>query len=186
MRKSEKAKFNKKYVVIVPMVLVCGLLVVSWARESLKKEDSISVENSQVSSVVVDWDKVNKAIDSYDFASNGYYLESEYKENEKEWNYVMVTNYDDSRLDGFKEVEYQLSITYGECSEMNEVGNEAIVYDEAMIEISLLDNSGNGEYAVIYKLNGEVVETFGEWFLSDKQEDYLQKVLNDSYEMFGL
>lgn len=186
MRKSEKVKGNRKFVVISSMIVACVVLAILWIGSSVKSGESISYENREKSTVTINWDDVNRAIKNYDFAAKGYYLESKYKENQKELNCVMVSNYDNSKSEGFKEVKYQLLITYGECTEMNAVGMEAKVYEEPMIEISLLDNNGSGEYAVIYNPNGKVVETFGKWFLADEKEKYLQNVFHDACEMFGL
>lgn len=186
MKKSEKTKGNRKLVVIAPMILVCVVLTIIYIWNIVKSGESISYENGEKSTVTINWDDVNRAIKNYDFAAKGYYLENEYKENQKEFNFVMVSNYDSSKSDGFKEVKYQLLITYGECTEMEANAMEAKVYDEPMIEISLLDNNGSGEYAVIYNRNGKVVETFGKWFLADEKEEYLQNVFHEACEMFGL
>lgn len=186
MKKSEKTKENRKLVVIAPMILACVVLAIVWIGSSVKPKESVSHENRERSTVTIDWEDVNRAIENYDFAAKGYYLEREYKEDQKELNCVMVSDYDSSKSEGFKEVKYQLLITYGECMEMNAVGMEAKVYEEPMIEISLLDNNGSGEYAVIYNCNGEKVETSGKWFLADEKEKYMQNVFRDACEMFGL
>ncbi|MGN0350149.1 MAG: hypothetical protein ACI4ES_00735 [Roseburia sp.] len=186
MKKTEKVKENRKFVVIAPMIVACVVLAILWIVSIVKSGESISYENGEKSTVTINWDDVNKAIENYDFAAKGYYLETEYKESQKELNCVMVSNYDSSKSGGFKEVNYQLLITYGECTEMNAVGMEAKVYDEPMIEISLLDNNGSGEYAVIYNRTGKEVETFGKWFLAEEKEEYLQMVFHDACEMFGL
>lgn len=187
----KKTKSGRKYVVIIPMLLAGAVLFAGWAWGSKElKEDSsdsaASLKTGEYSNAAVDWEKVNAALSSYDFASNGYYLETEYLENEEVFNCVSVINYDDSREMAFKEVDYQLLISYGECSELNAVGTESRTYEEPMIEISLLDNEGSGEYAVIYDSDGEAVETYGKWFLEEDQEKYLQKLWKDANEMFGL
>lgn len=186
MKKLEKTKGIRKLVVIAPMILVCVVLTIICIWSIVKSGESISYENGEKSTVTINWDDVNRAIENYDFAAKGYYLETEYKEDQKESNYVMVSNYDSSKSGGFKEVKYQLLITYGECMEMNSVGEEAKFYDEPVIEISLLDNNGSGDYAVIYNRNGKVVETYGKWFLADGKEKYLQNVFHEACEMFGL
>ena len=58
---------------------------------------SVSHENREESNVTINWDDVNRAIKNYDFAAKGYYLEREYKEEQKELNCVMVSNYDSSK-----------------------------------------------------------------------------------------
>lgn len=181
-----KAKSKKKHVVLLSMMLVCMMLAAGCGRSEGRSEDVSAAGTMENQNVVIDWESVNTALDAYDFPSNGYYLNSSYQEDQQDLNMVMVTNYDSDQPDGFQQVAYQLLIVYGECSELNAVGAESKTYEEAMIEISLFANDGSGDYAVIYHADGEAVETSGEWFLTENQEAYLQKVLQDAREMFGL
>lgn len=136
-------------------------------------------------SVAVDWDRVNAAIDSYDFSAHGYYI-GDYEEEETEFNQVIVTNYDSSISGAFREVEYQLTISYGETFTWD-AGGETVKTDQApMIELALLSNRGDGDYSVIYAEDGTPAEESGAWFLPDDQTEYMQRLLLDAQEMFGL
>lgn len=186
IQKMNKTKSKKKHVILLSMMLVYIMLATGCSRSEGRSEDVSTVGAIENQNVVIDWECVNTALDAYDFPSNGYYLSSSYQEEQQELNIVTVTNYDNDQPDGFKQVAYQLLIVYGECSELNAVGAESKTYEEAMIEISLFANDGSGDYAVIYNADGETVETYGEWFLTEHQEAYLQKILQDAREMFGL
>lgn len=160
-------------------ILMCLTLAVGCSA----RRNEVSAESG--SGVAVDWEQINAAISSYDFDTKGYYI-GDFEEEEAQFNQVIVTNYDDSVSGAFREVDYQLTIAYGETMAWETDAQTPKTYETPMIELSLLSNSEAGDYGAIYSEDGTLAEESGAWFLPDDQAEYMQRLLSDAQEMFGL
>ncbi len=179
------SKINKKNLIILPIILVMVVLVLSVVGDILseKKMNTSAGQNGESGGTDIDWESVNEAIEKYDFEAKGYWLGSEYKEEQEEFNCVSVTNYDDSKAGAFKEVEYQLLITYGECAKLSD---DSSCYEEPVIEIWLFDNQSSEHYIAIYSEEGVFMEEDGKWFPDNEKETFLNEVVYEAQSMFGL
>lgn len=138
------------------------------------------------SAMSVDWGEVNESLQQYNLSAKGYYLGDNYLEEEKESNVVMISNYAPDVADAFKEVDYQLTISYGEIMRLNEIGAGDSVYDEPMIEIFFVDNGSEEYYVAVYDMTGALADEEGTWFLEDQKDEVMTEKVADSMAMFGL
>ena len=129
-----------------------------------------------------DWDKVNGALGRYDFGKT-YYLDSDYKDDEKTIESVTIVNYDPDSPNAFKEVPFQILISYGRASELKPEGKE---YPEPMITICLINNKTKKSFSAIYGTDGNLTEESGEWVIEEDKETKLSSLLSDALRMFGL
>ena len=129
-----------------------------------------------------DWDKVNGALGRYEFGKT-YYLESEYMNDEKTLESVTIVNYDPDSPKAFKEVPFQILISYGRASELKPEGKE---YPEPMITICLINNKTKKSFSAIYGTDGNLTEESGEWVIEEDKETKLSSLLSDALRMFGL
>ncbi len=130
----------------------------------------------------INWDSVNKSIESSDLSSYGYYIEDDYEASEKEFGSVSLCNYDPDVANAWKNTEYQLVITYGLNFNLKSDG----YYDYPTIEVSLNETNGDGYYTATYSEDGEFIAEDGKWFLSGDKETFLKEKVEDAIEIFGL
>ncbi len=129
-----------------------------------------------------DWDKVNGALERYDFGKT-YYLDSDYKNDEKTIESVTIVNYDPDSPKAFKEVPFQILISYGRMSELKPDGKE---YPNPMITICLINNKTKKSFSAIYGTDGKLAEESGDWVIEEDKEIKLSSLLGDALRMFGL
>ena len=129
-----------------------------------------------------DWDKVNGALGRYEFGKT-YYLESDYMDDEKTLESVTIVNYDPDSPKAFKEVPFQILISYGRTAELKPDGND---YHSPMITICLINNKTKKSFSAVYATDGKFAEESGEWFLEEDKTAKLSSLLSDARSMFGL
>lgn len=164
------------------MLMVIMVIMVLWCTGCKKEERVTEYESGTVS---VDWENVNSALSKYNLEENGYYIGDTYMEEEEEFNTLMISNYDPDDMEAFKQVEYQMTISYGEIMMLGEI-EEVVVYEKPMLEISLVDNKSGAYYVAVYDTNGIFVAEEGTWFLDINQDEYLKEKVEESKEMLGL
>ena len=129
-----------------------------------------------------DWDKVNGALGRYEFGKT-YYLESDYMDDEKTLESVTIVNYDPDSPKAFKEVPFQILISYGRTAELKPDGND---YPSPMITICLINNKTKKSFSAVYGTDGKLTEESGDWFLEEDKTAKLSSLLSDARSMFGL
>lgn len=133
-------------------------------------------------SVECDWDKTNSALEKYGFGKT-YYLNPDYKDDEKNAGTVIIYNYDPESRDGFREVPCQITISYGRTEELKANGK---VYPVPMITISLVDNKSKKAYSAVYGVDGRLAEETGEWVLAEDKNEKLRELMEEAVKIFGL
>ena len=164
-----------KIIAIAATLFVLLLLPVSCGGNS--ENDGIVPSNFEM-----DWTGVNQSMEAADLSPYGYYREKDYQTTEKELNYVSLYNYDPDAMDAWKKTDYQLEISYGQNFKVSSNG----MYDNATIEISMIQTNGDGCYTAAYTPEGAWLEESGAWFLSDDKEEYLSKHITQAREIFGI
>ena len=91
--------------------IIAGLIItmslgMTAATGCSAKQAPAATATEQVT-VTCDWDKVNSALDKYDFGKT-FYLESDYKDDEKAIGSVSIVNYDPASAKAFREVPCQI------------------------------------------------------------------------------
>ena len=132
--------------------------------------------------VTCDWDKVNSALDKYDFGKT-FYLESDYKDDEMAIGSVSIVNYDPASAKAFREVPCQIMISYGKTTELKENGKD---YPTPMITISFVDNKTKKSYSAVYGTDGKLAEEEGDWVLEEDKDTKLSTLIKEANKMFGL
>ena len=140
-----------------------------------------AVTTAQVT-VTCDWDKVNSALEKYGFGKT-FYLESDYKDEEKTLGSVSIVNYDPASVKAFKEVPCQIMISYGRTTELKENGKD---YPSPMITISLVDNKTKKSYSAVYDASGKLTEEEGDWVMEEDKDAKLTSLLEEAKKMLGL
>lgn len=133
-------------------------------------------------SVEYDWDKTNSALEKYGFGKT-YYLDPDYKDDEKAAGTVSIYNYDPESPTAFKDVPCQITISYGRTEELKANGK---VYPVPMITISLVDNKSKKAYSAVYGVDGRLAEETGEWVLAEDKNEKLRELMEEAVKMFGL
>lgn len=159
------------------VIAISVMLLFISCSDNQSKMDILS------SNVPINWENVNKSIESTDISDYSYYIESEYKTTQEEYNYVSLHNYDPDDLDAWKNTDYQLDISYGENFKLN-VSNG--MYDYVTILISLYETGGDGYYAAAYTPKGEFIDQEGTWFISEAKDKYMEQRIADAQKIFGI
>lgn len=132
--------------------------------------------------VECDWDRINESLGRYDFGKT-YYLDSDYKDDEKTIESVTIVNYNPDSPKAFKEVPCQILISYGRAAELRPDGND---YPNPMITICLINNKTKKSFSAVYGTDGKLAEESGEWVIEEDKETKLSSLLSDALNMFGL
>lgn len=165
--------------IIAGLIITMSLGIVAATGCSAKTQPAVVTEQVTVS---CDWDKVNSALEKYGFGKT-FYLESDYKDEEKTLETVSIVNYDPTSVKAFREVPCQIMISYGRTTELKENGKD---YPVPMITISLVDNKTKKSYSAIYGADGKLTEEEGEWVLDEDKNAKLTSLVEEAKKMFGL
>lgn len=171
----------KKYSVFIQKITVTAIL---FAIMLLSASCGSNSDNGEIASsnFEMNWSSVNQAIEAADLSQYGYYMEKDYQTTEQELNYVSLYNYNPNDMNAWKKTDYQLDISYGQNFKVSGNG----MYEEATIEISIIQTNGDGCYSASYTPEGKFIEENGDWFITDKKEDYLSKSVAQAREIFGI
>ena len=155
------------------------IIALLYTALSLTACSSTSYKGNQSTEPAVrtrcNWETVNSSLEEYAFGGK-YFLPEDYKEDEDDSNNVSVFNYDPSNASSFKDVPYQVMLSYGQTEG----------YDEAMITVSMVDNSSSDSFTVISNAEGESVFEEGTWFLEEDKGTKVQELIDDAMTIFGL
>lgn len=165
--------------IIAGLIITMSLGMTAATGCSAKQAPAAATE--QVT-VTCDWDNVNSALEKYDFGKT-FYLESDYKDDEKAIGSVSIVNYDPASVKAFKEVPCQIMISYGRTAELKENGKD---YPSPMITISLVDNKTKKSYSAVYGADGKLAEEEGDWVLEEDKATKLGALIKEAKKMFGL
>ena len=156
-----------------------SIIMMSATGCSAKKEPTAAPDQG---TVAVAWDKVNSALEKYDFGKT-YYLDSDYKDEETSLGTVSIVNYDPASAKGFKEVSCQIMISYGKTATLSAGGKD---YEDPMITFSFVDNKSNKSYSAVYNAQGQLAEEEGEWVLEEDKSTKLASLVQEAQKMFSL
>ncbi len=164
--------------------IIAGLIIIMSLGVSAAAGCSAKTETTVTEQVTVNcnWDRVNAALKKYDFGKT-YYLDPDYEEEEEESGCVSIVNYDSQSINGFKEVPYQLMISYGKTEKLNDNGK---FYSDPMITVSLIDNEMKSAYSAVYGVDGLLAEESGDWMLEEDKNTKLGLLLEEAIRMYGL
>lgn len=155
------------------------IIALLYTALSLTACSSTSYKGNQSTEPAVrprcNWETVNSSLEEYAFGGK-YFLPEDYKEDEDDSNNVSVFNYDPSNASSFKDVSYQVMLSYGQTEG----------YDEAMITVSMVDNSSSDSFTVISNAEGKSVFEEGTWFLEEDKGTKVQELIDDAMTIFGL
>lgn len=165
--------------IIAGLIITMSLGMVAATGCSAKTEPEHVTEQVTVS---CDWDKVNSALEKYEFGKT-FYLESDYKDDEKTLGAVSIVNYDPTSVKAFRKVPCQIMISYGRTTELKENGKD---YAVPMITISFVDNKTKKSYSAVYGADGKLAEEEGEWVLDEDKNVKLGELVEEAKKMFGL
>ena len=156
---------------IVTVVLLAGLMLTGCAKTAPATRSSVTSEVK----VECEWEKINEAIGSYKFGDK-YFLDEEYKDDEKTLNSVYVYNFDPDEPKAFKNVPYQIMLIYG----------QADGYTVPVITISLVDNKSKATYSAYLDKSGTKMSEEGTWFPNEDKDVKIKALADDATEIFGL
>ena len=165
--------------IIAGLIITMSLGMMAATGCSAKTEPTTVTEQVTVN---CDWDKVNSALEKYDFGKT-FYLDSDYKDEEKTLGAVSIVNYDPASVKAFREVPCQIMISYGKTTELKENGKD---YSVPMITISFVDNKTKKSYSAVYGADGKLAEEEGEWVLEEDKNTKLTSLVEEAKKMFGL
>lgn len=156
---------------IITIALLAGLMLTGCAKTAPVTSQSTTSEVK----VECEWEKINEAIGSYKFGDK-YFLDEEYKDDEKSLNSVYVYNYDPDEPKAFKNVPYQITLSYG----------QADGYTVPVITISLVDNKSKASYSAFLDKSGTKMSEEGTWFPDEDKDVKIKALADDAKVIFGL
>ena len=174
---SKMKRKNKGIIAGLIITMSFGMMAVTGC--SAKTEPSAAVEQVMAG---CDWDRVNSALEKYDFGKT-FYLDQDYQDEERSFDSVSIVNYDPESVMAFKEVPCQIMISYGRTTELKAGGKD---YPSPMISINLVDNKTNKSYTAVYSVDGKLSEEEGEWVIEEDKDSKLGSLLEEANKMFGL
>lgn len=135
----------------------------------------------------IDWDGIIANLKAFNMENSSLYLDKENLEEEaKEFYTVTFTNYDPAVKNSFKEVDNQITISYG-IGTKNEFAYETPeLYDEPVVEFYILSNSSDEYYSAVYNEDKELLSEDGEWFLDTDKSETISDYLDDCLEVMGI
>lgn len=135
----------------------------------------------------IDWDGIIANLKAFNMENSSLYLDKEnLEEDVKEFYTVTFTNYDPAVKNSFKEVDNQITISYG-IGIKNEFAYETPeFYDEPVVEFYILSNSSDEYYSAVYNEDKELLSEDGEWFLDTDKSETISDYLDDCLEAMSI
>lgn len=187
-----KTKKNSltKAIALVLIILCFGTVALTGCAKSDDSADGVDVAQMYIDKnkeLGIDWDGIIANLKKVDMADSGFYLDKEkFEEDIKEFYTVTFTNYDPAVENSFKEVDNQITISYG-ISTKNEFAYETPeFYDEPVVEVDILSNSSGKNYLAVYSEDKELLYEEGEWFLDTDKKETISAYLDDCLIAVGV
>ena len=130
----------------------------------------------------INWEKIQANVTQEKLREFGWYVD-DLQEEIDEFGTVSFYNYEPSKLNAFKQVDYQFYVQYGVGYEYE---NEQVIYYEIPVyEVMLVDNESKAYYSAVYNdysttSDGpfELMKEEGVWFLEEDQETFMDHALH--------
>lgn len=187
-----KTKKNSltKAIALVLIILCFGTVVLTGCAKNNDNADSADVTQMYIDKNKergIDWDDVIANLKKHDNSGSGLYVDKEnLEENAKEFYTVTFTNYDPAVKNSFKEVDNQITVSYG-IGTKNEYAYETPeFYDEPVVEVHILNNSTGKSYSSVYNEEKELLSEDGEWFLDTDKDETISAYLDESLIAVGI
>ncbi len=137
-----------------------------------------SVQTEEIPDLGINWDSVIAEISEAELSEFGLFAEMDSLKSEaEELGTVTFCNYDPCREGAFREVDYQLSVSYGAGCEAE---NGAIFYyDEPVCFLFLSDNHSDRYYACTCSEDSALLSQEGEWFLDEDRDAYISACIEN-------
>lgn len=172
---------HAKTIAVILECFVAGALTLSGCGQS---NENMSA-STNVPSISIEWKAIIDNIKSADLDAMQLYVDYENLESDTEqFGTVSFYNYDVTKQNAFKDVEYQMDISYGAGYEI--VDGKINYYEKPVYTISLMDNSSETYYSYTCNEEGEVLQEEGEWFLKESKKEYIEEKIRQCKEIiFG-
>lgn len=187
-----KTKKNSltKAIALVLIILCFGTIVLTGCSKTDGSGSSVDVTQMYIDKnkeLGIDWDGIIANLKAFNMEDSGFYLDKENLEEEaKEFYTVTFTNYDPTVENSFKEVDNQITISYG-ISTKNEFAYETPeFYDKPVVEVDILSNSSGKYYSAVYNEDKELLTEDGEWFLDTDKDLTISNYLDDCLLAVGV
>lgn len=185
-----KTKKNSltKAIALVLIILCFGTVALTGCAKSDDIADGVDVTQMYIDKnkeLGIDWNGIIANLKEVDMEN--FYLDKEnLEEDAKEFYSITFTNYDPTVENSFKEVENQITISYG-ISTKNEFAYETPeFYDEPVVEVDILSNSSGKYYSAVYNEDKELLSEDGEWFLDTDKDETISAYLDDCLLAVGV
>lgn len=155
--------------VVAVLIIVFNLFSLVGCGES----EETQVNADDLSKVTVAWEDVKASLDKTNL-TDLYYENATLDQDIEDFNAISFANYDLTNMTSFKDVDYQLAITYGAVAK-----EDGSVYENAAYDFSFVDNSSNKYYSAVYQPNKKQLSSEGEWFLEDDREQLIGKFIDE-------
>lgn len=187
-----KTKKNSltKAIALVLIILCFGTVALTGCAKSDDSADGVDVAQMYIDKnkeLGIDWDGVIANLKAFNMEDSGFYLDKENLEKDaKEFYSITFTNYDPTVENSFKEVDNQITISYG-ISTKNEFAYETPeFYDEPVVEVDILSNSSGKYYSAVYNEDKELLSEDGEWFLDTDMNETISDYMDDCLIAVGV
>lgn len=167
----ERRRTVSRRINITVAVLIIVINLVSLV--GCGKADELKVDVEDLTKVSVAWDEIKTSLEKSNL-TDLYYENSTLDQDIEDFNAISFANYDLTNMTSFKDVDYQLSITYGAVAR-----EDGSVYENAAYEFIFIDNNSDKYYSAVYQPDKKQLSSEGEWFLTDNKEQLIGKSIDE-------
>ncbi|MEE1057168.1 MAG: hypothetical protein UH239_07975 [Acutalibacteraceae bacterium] len=184
--KSKKNSLAKAFALVLAIICFDTMALTGCAKSD-KSVDVTQMYIDKNEELGIDWKSIVTNLKEYDMEGSGFYVDKENLEEDVDEIFtISFTNYDPEKGGSFKDVAYQIMISYG-VQAKNEFAYETPeFYDEPVYEIIVISNSSDEYYSARYNEKKEILFEDGEWILDIDRDETISDYINICGSAMGL